>query len=215
MRRSVDWDLGIVTGRGWAGGRSLPEIGLAGVAGGASVVQLREKDIPTRAFVDLAKHLKAFLAGSGVPLIVNDRVDVALAADADGVHVGQDDMEVADVRRLIGPNRILGLSVETLDQARAAEDWDVDYYGVSPIFATPTKTDTRGAWGVDGLRALRARTERPLVAIGGLHVGNAAEVVAAGADGVAVVSEICAAGDPQAAAVGLRRVVDAALAARS
>lgn len=215
MRRSVDWGLYLVTDRGLAGGRSLPEIVRAAVAGGASVVQLREKDIPTRAFVDVAKQFKALLAGSGVPLIVNDRVDVALAADADGVHVGQDDMEVADVRRLIGPSRILGLSVETLDQARAAEDWDVDYYGVSPIFATPTKTDTRGAWGIDGLRALRERTDRPLVAIGGLHVGNAAEVVAAGADGVAVVSAICAAGDPRAAAADLRRVVDAVQAARS
>jgi len=146
--------------------------------------------------------------------MINDRVDVALAADADGVHVGQQDMSVADVRRLIGSRRIVGLSVETLEQAQAAESLEVDYLGVSPIFETSTKTDTRGAWGLEGLRELRTRTRLPLVAIGGLHAGNVSGVVAAGADGIAVVSAICAAPDPQEAARSLKPLIQTALQLR-
>jgi thiamine-phosphate pyrophosphorylase len=176
---------------------------LAAVDGGAGTVQLREKDISTRAFVEHARMLREVLAARGVPLIINDRVDIALASGADGVHVGQDDMSYPDARRLLGPDAVIGLSVETMDDVLRAEQFDVDYLGVSPVFASTTKTDTRGVWGIDGLAEVRRRSRHQLVAIGGLHAGNAGDVVAAGADAVAVVSAVCAAPDPRAAAAEL------------
>lgn len=208
MKPHVDWSLYLVTDRPLCGNRPLEEIVARAVAGGVTVVQLREKDASTREFVALARRLKALLAPHRIPLVINDRVDVALAADADGVHLGQDDMAATDARRLLGPDRLLGLSVESLDQAREAAALEVDCLGVSPIFPTPTKTDTRGAWGLEGLGLLRKATRLPLVAIGGVNAANAADVAAAGADGLAVVSALCAAPDPQAAAHALRRAFE-------
>lgn len=181
-------------------GRPLDEVAAAAVRGGATCVQLREKALPTRDFVTQARALKAVLNAQGVPLVINDRVDVALACGADGVHLGQSDMTVEDARRLLPPQVFIGWSVETpADVARAAH-LPVDYLGVSPVFATPTKTDTHTPWGLDGLRQVRTATPLPLVAIGGIHAGNASEVLRHGADGLAVVSAICSAPDPQAAA---------------
>lgn len=195
--------LYVVTDRAMIGDRSLTDVVLAAVDGGAQTIQLREKDISTRAFVEHARTLREVLAPRGVPLIINDRVDVALASGADGVHVGQDDMPYPDARRLLGPDAVIGLSVETMDDVLRAEQFDVDYLGVSAVFATTTKTDTRGVWGIDGLAEVRRRSRHQLVAIGGLHAGNAGDVVAAGADAVAVVSAVCAAPDPRAAAAEL------------
>lgn len=195
--------LHLVTDSALCGVRDLLSVVEAAVRGGASCVQLREKTLETRAFVERARALKALLASLGVPLIVNDRLDVALACGADGVHVGQADMPASVVRRLM-PAALIGLSVETLEQLRTAETEPVDYYGVSPVFATPTKNDAAPALGLDGLRAMRALTRRPLIAIGGIDAGNVAEVMAAGADGVAVVSALCAAPDPLNAARRLR-----------
>lgn len=206
--------LYLVTDRGLAGDRPLEEVVLAAVEGGAGVVQLREKELATRAFVESARRLKALLEPRGIPLIVNDRVDVALAAGADGVHLGQEDMAYPDARALLGPDAIIGLSVETPEDVREAEGFDVDYLGVSPIFPTPTKTDTEGAWGLDGLAEVRRMSRHRLVAIGGLNATNAADAIRAGADAVAVVSAICAAADPHRAAEELAAVVDAALADR-
>lgn len=206
--------LYLVTDRGLAGDRPLEEVVLAAVEGGAGVVQLREKELATRAFVESARRLKALLEPRGIPLIVNDRVDVALAAGADGVHLGQEDMAYPDARALLGPDAIIGLSVETPEDVREAEGFDVDYLGVSPIFPTPTKTDTEGAWGLDGLAEVRRMSRHRLVAIGGLNATNAADAIRAGADAVAVVSAICAAADPRRAAKELAAVVDAALADR-
>nr|MBO2500392.1 thiamine phosphate synthase [Acidimicrobiia bacterium] len=206
--------LYLVTDRGLAGDRPLEEVVLAAVEGGAGVVQLREKELATRAFVESARRLKALLEPRGIPLIVNDRVDVALAAGADGVHLGQEDMAYPDARALLGPDAIIGLSVETPEDVREAEGFDVDYLGVSPIFPTPTKTDTEGAWGLDGLAEVRRMSRHRLVAIGGLNATNAADAIRAGADAVAVVSAICAAADPRRAAEELAAVVDAALADR-
>jgi thiamine-phosphate pyrophosphorylase len=185
------------------GDRALTDVVMAAVDGGARTVQLREKTAPTRVLVERARALRALLEPRGVPLIVNDRVDVALAAGADGVHVGRNDMAYPDARRLLGPDAIIGLSVETLDGVDEAERFDVDYVGVSPIFATSTKTDTVGVWGIQGLAEVRRRSRHHLVAIGGLHAGNVAAVVRAGADAVAVVSAVCAAPDPRAAAAEL------------
>ena len=206
--------LYLVTDRGLAGDRPLEEVVLAAVEGGAGVVQLREKELATRAFVESARRLKALLEPRGIPLIVNDRVDVALAAGADGVHLGQEDMAYPDARALLGPDAIIGLSVETPEDVREAEGFDVGYLGVSPIFPTPPKTDTKGAWGLDGLAEVRRMSRHRLVAIGGLNATNAADAIRAGADAVAVVSAICAAADPRRAAEELAAVVDAALADR-
>jgi thiamine-phosphate pyrophosphorylase len=201
--------LYLVTDRDLCGGRPLEEVVAAAVAGGAACVQLREKHLSTRAFVAEARAIKKLLADQGVPLIINDRLDVALAAEADGVHIGQDDMPYPLARRILGKGKIIGLSVETWEDVEEAEGWDVDYLGVSPIFATPTKTDTRGDWGLDGLTRIRARSRHPLVAIGGLNAGNAGAVMSAGADGIAVVSAICAAADPLQAARDLCLIISA------
>jgi thiamine-phosphate pyrophosphorylase len=207
MRPEVDWGVYLVTDRELAGGRDLKEIVSAAVEGGVSVVQLREKDCDTRSFIGLAGELHALLRPRRVPLLINDRVDVALAVGAEGVHVGQSDMPWRTARRLMGPDALIGVSVETPSQAEELDGCDVDYLGVSPIFATPTKTDTGSPWGVEGLRALRARSRHALVAIGGISAANAAEVMAAGANGVAVVSAICAAPEPREAARTIRAEV--------
>ena len=196
--------LCLVTDSTLCGERGVLAVVEAAVRGGATCVQLREKALDTRAFVERARALRAWLQPRGVPLIINDRLDVALACGADGVHVGQRDMPAEDVRRHM-PHALIGLSVETLAQLPAAERAPVDYYGISPVFATGTKRDAAPALGLDGLRAIRARTDRPLVAIGGIHAANAAAVIAAGADGLAVVSALCAAADPAAAARALHQ----------
>ena len=191
--------LHLVTDSALCGERGVLAVVEAAVRGGVSVVQLREKTLPTRAFVERARALKALLLPLGVPLIVNDRLDVALACGADGVHVGQEDLSPRDMRRWL-PHGLIGLSIERIEQLDAAERLPVDYYGASPVFATATKADATPALGLEGLRALRARTTRPLVAIGGIGEHNAAAVMAAGADALAVVSALCAAPDPEAAA---------------
>jgi thiamine-phosphate pyrophosphorylase len=141
-------------------------------------------------------------------LIINDRIDVALAIGADGVHIGQHDTPYEDARRLLGSHAIIGLSVESVEQATEAENLDVDYLGVSPIFSTPTKTDIATEWGIEGLRLLRSNTRHILVAIGGINASNAQTVVEAGADGLAVVSAICASPDPECSSRELKTVIE-------
>lgn len=187
-------------------GRPLAEVVEAAVRGGVSCVQLREKRLDTRAFVAQARALRALLSACRIPLVINDRIDVALACGADGVHLGQGDMPVEDARRLLPPEVFIGWSVETPQDVQRAQGLPVDYLGVSPVFATPTKTDTARPWGLEGLRAARAATRLPLVAIGGIHAGNAREVLAQGADGLAVVSAICSAPSPRDAAAQLAGV---------
>jgi thiamine-phosphate pyrophosphorylase len=197
----------LVTDRAALSGKPLDEVILLAVKGGAAMIQLREKDASTRFFVEEARRIKKILAPYNVPLIINDRVDVALAVGADGVHIGQEDMPYPHVRKLLGPGAIIGLSVETMEQVQAAQTINVTYLGVSAIFPTPTKTDTRHHWGIDGLRQVRAMSRHPLVAIGGINASNAAEVMHAGADSLAVVSAICSAPDPQQATELLRRII--------
>lgn len=212
MRPPRDWSLYLVTDRRLSSPRSLEDLVRAALRGGVTAVQLREKECATRAFVDLARALKAILAPAGVPLVIDDRIDVALAACADGVHIGQSDMEYRDARRLLGPDAVIGLSVETLDQAERAAALDVDYLGVGPVFPTPTKTDAAPAWGIDGLAALRRASRQVLVAVGGINRQNAGALIRAGADGIAVVSAICSAPDPEQAARELRAAISAARA---
>jgi thiamine-phosphate pyrophosphorylase len=192
--------LYLVTDQALCRGRQLVDVVEAAVQGGASCVQLREKELSTREFLDQALALKALLAPRGIPLVINDRIDVALACGAEGVHLGQSDMPAGEARRLLPPHVFIGWSVETPEDVVRSAQMPVDYLGVSPVFATPTRTDTKAPWGLDGLRRVREMTRLPLVAIGGIHAGNAAQVLAAGADGLAVVSALCSADDPCAAA---------------
>jgi len=144
----------------------------------------------------------------GIPLIINDDVEVALAVGAEGVHVGQQDMPIAEVRKLGPPSWIVGVSAESIDDAIRAEKDGADYIGVSPVFVTPTKTDTAPPLGLDGLRAIRGAVRVPLVGIGGIHLENVQDVIRAGADGVAVVSAIVAADSPKDAAAALRQEIE-------
>ncbi len=203
----------LVTDRNLARGRPLAEVVRAAVEGGVTCVQLREKQADTREFLALARELMAVLAPYRVPLVINDRVDIALACGAQGVHLGQSDMPPQEARRLLPPGTFIGWSVESPDDVAASAALPVDYLGVSPVFSTPTKTDTMAPWGLDGLASVRATTRLPLVAIGGLNAVNARQAIHAGADGVAVVSALCAADDPRAAALALKAACDAAWAA--
>jgi thiamine-phosphate pyrophosphorylase len=171
-------------------------------------VQLREKECSTREFIEQAMMLREYLKSQGIPLIINDRVDVAQAVKADGVHLGQRDMPLAMAKEILGATMIIGISAESLADAIAAEKGGADYLGVSPIYATPTKTDTAPPLGLEGLREIRKHVRIPLVGIGGLNRQNSADVIRNGADGVAVVSAIVAADDPEAAARELRQVVE-------
>jgi thiamine-phosphate pyrophosphorylase len=202
-----DLSLYLVTDRGLSRGRSTVDIVRAAVAGGVTCVQLREKSCGTREFVDEARAVRALLAGTGVPLIVNDRIDVALAVGADGVHLGQTDMLIADARRLTGPGMLIGISAECLEDAVRAQAEGADYIGVSPVFSTPTKTDTAPPLGLDGIAAIRAAVSLPLVGIGGIGPANAAAVIRAGCDGIAVVSAIVSAADPRKAAAELKTTI--------
>ncbi|MGV2987909.1 thiamine phosphate synthase [Vibrio sp. E150_011] len=175
------------------------------VQGGVTMVQLREKHHDVRAFIEKAAAVKEILADSGVPLIINDRVDVALAVDADGVHLGQSDMPVHLARRLIGNDKLLGLSIENEQQLEQANTLPIDYIGLSAIFSTPTKTNIKKEWGLEGLQFALQQTTLPIVAIGGINTSNLATIAQTGVDGVALVSAISHAKSPQLAA---RELID-------
>jgi thiamine-phosphate pyrophosphorylase len=198
----------LVTDRSLCRNRALEYVVLQSVQGGVAYIQLREKDITTRFFVEEAREIKKILEPYSVPLIINDRIDVALACGAEGVHIGQEDIPYAIARKLMGSKAIIGLSVETWEDVEESQKLDVDYIGVSPVFSTPTKTDTKGAWGLEGLAKIKAFSRHPLVAIGGINESNAADVIAAGADCIAVVSAICAAPDPAVATIKLNNIID-------
>jgi thiamine-phosphate pyrophosphorylase len=198
--------LCLVTDRDLSRGRSLIDVVGAAVQGGVTMVQLREKTAPTRAFLEEARALKALLAPHGVPLIINDRVDIALAVEADGVHVGQTDMPVEMVRALLGPSAIIGLSITNHQQISSPDAALPDYLGLGPLYLQQTKPNAATPLGVEGFRALRAATTKPVVAIGGLKADNSAPVLAAGANGLAVVSGIVSAPDVRAATEAFTRL---------
>jgi thiamine-phosphate pyrophosphorylase len=199
----------LVTDRGLCGSsRGVTEVVAQAARAGACCVQLRDKTASTRRFIETAEKIRSLLAPHRIPLIINDRVDVALAAGAHGVHVGQSDMPPETARRLLGPDAFIGLSVETWKDVVTAQDLDINYIGISPVYATPTKTDTKKPWGIEGVARIKGYSRHPLVAIGGLDASNAAAVVRAGADCIAVVSAICAAADPFAATVQIREVIE-------
>ncbi|MCP4623405.1 MAG: thiamine phosphate synthase [bacterium] len=208
--QNIDYSLYLVTDRGLAQGRSTLDIIRSAVQGGVTCVQVREKECSTLDFIEQAQSIKEYLQSRGVPLIINDRVDVALAVGADGVHLGQTDMPLDMAKNIIGDSMIIGISAESLADAIAAGKGGADYLGVSPIYATPTKTDTAPPLGLEGLRAIRQKVNLPLVGIGGLNRDNAAAVIRHGGDGVAVVSAIVAADDPMQAAGDLKQIIDEA-----
>ncbi len=217
--KSVDLRLNAIVDPERAGGRDLAELARLCALGGATLVQLRDKLSETRAMVEEARAIKQALAPLGVPFVVNDRVDVALAAGADGVHLGPDDMAVEDARRLLGPNAIIGLSVKSVAEAEATPIELIDYVGSGGVFVTLSKQQKNAPIGPAGLARIvevfRRRAPRlPLAGIAGIDAGNAGEVIAAGADGIAVISALSLAPDPAGAARQLRFVVDAALAKR-
>lgn len=202
----------LVTDRRLCNGRSLVDIVIQAVKGGVTMVQLREKDIDTRGFIQEAIQLKNALEGLAVPLIINDRVDVALASGADGVHIGQSDMPYDMARQLLGPEKIIGLSVENMQQLEQANSLNVDYIGISPVFSTPTKTDAAPPWGIDAVKEAVRRSAHPTVAIGGMNAATVGQVIASGCDGVAVVSAIMAAPSPRIAAEELSAIINNAKA---
>ncbi len=210
MTDAAFWNVYLVTDRSLSKGRTTESVVRAAVNGGVSAVQLREKDASTRDFYEEGLKIRAFLRSKSVPLIINDRIDLALALDADGVHLGQEDMPVHVARRILGPTKTIGLSVEKMDHLDQDALRYADYLGVSPIFLTPTKDELKTHWGLEGLRKLRSVTDLPLVAIGSIKPDNAGDVIRAGADSVAVVSAIVSADDPeQATRLLLNRVLAA------
>lgn len=209
--RQLDCSIYLVTDRGLLAGRMLAEVVAAAVAGGATVIQLREKDLCARDFVAEALQCLEITRPAGVPLLINDRVDVALAADADGVHVGQEDIPAGLVRRLIGPGKVLGVTAHDPAELSQAVADGADYVGSNAVFGTPTKADIRPPMGLAGLKERYADSPIPVVAIGGIDHGNAADVIRAGADGVAVVRAIMGAQDPAQATRELVAIVRNAL----
>ncbi|WP_138731937.1 thiamine phosphate synthase [Modestobacter excelsi] len=211
MRRAFDPTLYLVTDTALCAPRSVPAVVAAAVAGGVTAVQVRDKTASRRDLLALTRAVQEVLAPTPrVRLVVNDAVDVALLTGADGVHVGQDDLPAGEVRELLGPDALVGVSVGSaadLDGVLALPPGTVDLVGLSPVWTTPTKPDAGTALGLAGTRALAARARAAgltSVAIGGVHAANAAAVAGTGVDGVCVVSDICAAADPGAAARTLR-----------
>lgn len=207
MNINPNLELYLVTDEAACLGRDFFWVVEEAVKGGVTMVQLREKSLSTRAFIDRARRLKSLLETYNVPLIINDRVDVALAADADGVHIGQSDMPFQMAHRLLEEGKIIGLSAEKQSDVLEAEHWNLSYLAVSPLFNTPTKTDAEKPWELDGLQWARQQSRHPLVVIGGLHAGNVGEAVLNGANGIAVVSAVCSAPSPREAARELKTIV--------
>ena len=207
---NIDYSLYLATDRGLSRGRTTQHIVEAALRGGVTCVQLREKTCSTREFIAQALSIREHLKKHNVPLIINDRVDIAQAVNADGVHLGQSDMPIEMAKAILKDSMVIGISAESIKDAVQAEKDGADYIGVSPVFATPTKTDIAPPLGLEGLREMRKSVKIPLVGIGGLNIKNAGEVIKNGADGVAVVSAIVAADDPEKAARELIKIVQQA-----
>lgn len=207
---AIDWTLYVVTDSRLVDEGSLSEVVAAAIRGGARIIQYREKQANTRRMVTVAKALAEVCHQWGALFLVNDRLDVALAVGADGVHVGRQDMPVALARSLLGPDKVIGVSVQDARAMAEAEREGADYLSLSPVFPTPTKPDHETPLGLEGVRALAGRSRLPVVAIGGIDRTNAAEVIRGGAQGVCVISAVLGASDPEQAARELYRLAKAA-----
>jgi thiamine-phosphate pyrophosphorylase len=210
MRPAFDLSLYLVLDPVQCGGHQASlDVARAALEGGATVVQLRAPEWHKRAWLALARDLLPLTRAARVPLIIDDHLDIALAAGADGVHVGQRDLPADVARKLLGPDALIGLSVSRIsevDDANPLGDM-VDYLGAGPVFATPTKTDASAPCGIDGLAAMCSQSRYPTVAIGGIQLPNAADVMRARPAGLAVVSAICKAANPRDAAARLRETI--------
>lgn len=202
--------LYLVTDEELLNGKDLCQTVESAVKGGVTMVQLREKESSTRDFVERALMLKSILKKYNIPLIINDRIDIALAVDAEGIHIGQSDMPYEIARQLLPKGKIIGLSVESADQVIDANKFDVDYIAASPVFSTHTKTNTITEWGLEGVKWIKNNSRHPLIGIGNINSETIASVIRAGADGAAVVSAIISSTDPQKAAEGLIRIINSA-----
>ena len=203
-KKKVDYSLYLVTDRALSLGRSNLEVIQAAVRGGVTLVQLREKEATTKEFYQEGLKIRAYLKARDIPLIINDRIDMALALDAEGVHLGQEDMPIDAARKILGPQKIIGASVFTPEEAKIAEALGADYLGLSPIFVTETKPELIQHLGIEGIPLLKEAVKIPVVGIGSMSESNAYEAVKAGLDGVAVVSAICSREDPRAAAAAIK-----------
>ena len=202
------WKVVVLTDARLSMGRSHAEVIRAAIAGGADAIQLRDKEASGRSFFDTAVALRRLCRDADVPFIVNDRIDIALAAAADGAHVGQNDLPASEARRLLGPDHILGVSASTVEEARAAADDGADYIGAGPVFdARSSKPDASRPIGIEGIKSIAASVPLPVIGIGGVTLMNASQVVAAGAVGVAVISAVVAAHDIADAVRALKVVV--------
>jgi thiamine-phosphate pyrophosphorylase len=186
----VDYSVYLVTDRGILDGRDLFKAVEDAIQGGASLIQLREKDISSRGFYDLAMQMKKLVNSYNVPLIINDRLDIALAVGADGLHIGQDDLPLGIARKILGPDKIIGYSVSNLEEALYGEKNGADYLGAGPAYATGSKADAGAPIGLDNIKMIKESVSIPVVAIGGVSIANLIEVRDSGVDGVSVISAI-------------------------
>ena len=211
---NFDLSLYLVTDRSLLNGKDFLRTVQDAVEGGVTMVQLREKNADSLGFYCLAVDLKKLLSKYDVPLIINDRLDIALAVDADGLHLGQSDLPCAVARKILGKDKIIGLSIESVEQSLHLASEPIDYIAYSPVFATNTKEDISSPLGLGGVNKISASANLPGVAIGGINEANADKVIGAGADGIAVVSAIMQADNPKLTAKSLRGIVEKAKSER-
>lgn len=205
--KQFDQSLYLVLDRDLCGSFGMVETAIAAVRGGATIVQLRDKDASLEVMIATGKALKQALHGTAAKLIINDNVEAALAIGADGLHIGQSDGAVADIRAQIGTDMILGLSVQTSELAAKADNALVDYLGIGPVFPTATKKNCAPAIGFDGLKRVLSHNGLPSVAIGGIKLNHVDDVLVTGVDGLAVVSAICGQPDPEQASRALKTAI--------
>lgn len=206
----MNLDLYVVTDEGLSRGLTHAEIAWRAVLGGADAVQLREKTKPDREFLVAAREIRSITASCGRLFFVNDRLDIALASGADGVHLGQDDLPLVDARRQVPDDFMIGISVGSPEEAILAEEGGADYVALSPVFPTLSKPDAGPGSGLQTLREIRASVSIPVVAIGGITTGNVEDVIRFGADGVAVISAVVSQDDIASAARNMKNLIAAA-----
>jgi thiamine-phosphate pyrophosphorylase len=207
LPKPPDWRLCFIADSEAAGDWDILRLISEAVQGGATLIQVRGKAWTTREFVRAGLEAALFLRPKQIPLIINDRIDIALACRAGGVHLGQEDLPLPLARRILGRRKLVGISVKTAEEARTAEKGGADYLGVGPVFPTLSKQSPGPFLGLEGIRRVRAAVKLPLLAIGGINTANAADLISAGADGVAVISAISSARDPRQAAAKLIEAV--------
>jgi len=207
--KTINWKLCLVADSDTAGERNILSIIEEATDEGVTLVQLRGKKLRTREFLELALKASGFLGAKNIPLIINDRIDIALSCNAAGVHLGQQDLPLLYARKILGENKLIGITINTAKEAMAAEERGADYLGVGPVFFTTTKKELKPLLGLEGLRAIKEKVKIPILAIGGINPDNAGDVIATGVEGIAVVSAIQAAEDVRKATRELVEAISA------